>query len=178
MMRDMDINDLRALIRLIPPLRSLVDEVEKSIHLELYHGTGDLAVRSYRGLRETALNIIDDPYLVSLELDVAPQTDDRQKVAQVMMAANQLLAYIESQAGVRGISAPRGSYSVQTAPNISLDMGDVIGGQIDRVMDVVRDAMRSIPKPPKPPRPPEHLQRKQRRVEVEIDYDDDDDDLM
>ena len=42
---------LRALIRLIPPARALRDDLDKSIHLELYAGTGDLAVGSFEGLR-------------------------------------------------------------------------------------------------------------------------------
>ena len=37
--------DLRALISLIPPARALKNDLEASIHTELYEGTGDLAVK-------------------------------------------------------------------------------------------------------------------------------------
>ena len=43
---------------------------------------------------------------------------------------------------------------MQTAPNITLDMGDVIGGQADRIMDMVNSALGGFPRPPKPPQPP------------------------
>jgi len=160
-MKRLDVEDLRALIRLIPSARALIEQVEKSIHLELYFGAGDLAVRNYRGLLASARAITDDAFLDTLTLDnsIDSWEDDRQKVAQVMMAAGQLIAYLEAQTGVNGSTSARGHYSVQTAPNIHIDMGDVIGGQVDRIMDVVKNAMKGIPKtrggmPPMPPMPP------------------------
>ena len=61
---------LRALIRLIPPARALKEDLEKSIHLELYSGTGALAVRSFQGLQASVSTITDDPYVAALGLTV------------------------------------------------------------------------------------------------------------
>lgn len=184
-MKELNAAELRALIRLIAPLRALREDVEKSIHLELHTGAGDLAVRSYRGLRDSVAAITDDPYVHSLEFEVDEGARDRQKMSLVMLASGQLLAYIEGQTGLTGLtSAPRGSYSVQTAPNIHVDVGDVMGGEVDRVMDMVGNALRGIPRPPRPPRPPEPPEpprghrgpRKRRETwEFEIHEDDEND---
>ncbi|MFO7322207.1 MAG: hypothetical protein DIU68_010785 [Chloroflexota bacterium] len=163
-MRELDVNDLRALIRLIAPLRALREDVEKSLHLELYSGAGDLAVRSLTALRDQVLEITQDPYIEALSLD-AYAGDDREKFSQVMLISGQLLAYLEAQTGVSLAAHPgRQHYSVQTAPNVHLNMGDVVGGQAEKIMDFVEsavaNAMRGIggrggPRPPRPPRPPE-----------------------
>lgn len=163
-MKELNVNELRALIRLIQPLRALRDDVEKSVHLELYHGTADMMVRSLNGLVEAAVKITEDSYLDHLYVQIPEGADDRQKAAHVLLGSGQVLAYLESQTGVPSITG-RQHYQVQTAPNIDINMGDVIGGQVDRVMDVVKDALDGLPfqvrgmssrgpKPPKPPKPP------------------------
>jgi hypothetical protein len=189
-MKSIDVNDLRALIALIPPVRALREDVEKSIHLELYPGTGDLSVRTFRSLRDQVARITDDPYVAALELDVEETTKDKQKAAQVLIGTGQLLAYLEAQTGTGGLNGERrGNYSVQTAPNIHLDMGDVIGGQMDRVMDVINNALRGIPgasgrrgqmppeppMPPRPPRPPREPRERHERHEYLYREDDEDD---
>jgi hypothetical protein len=161
-MRELNVNDLRALIRLISPLRALREDIEKSLLLELYTGSGNLAVRSLEALRDQVLEITQDRYVAALTLDDVPGGGDREKFSQVLLVSGQLLAYLEAQTGVDVASAnKKQQYSVQTAPNISLNMGDVVSGQADKIMDFVEgamnNAMRGIrpPKPPKPPRRPE-----------------------
>jgi hypothetical protein len=95
--------------------------------------------------------------VAGLDVDAHEESKDKHLVSQVMIASGQLLAYLEAQTGLSGIaSAGKSHYQVQTAPNIELNMGDVVGGQVDRVMDMINDAMRHIPRrPPQAPRPPE-----------------------
>lgn len=158
-MRELDVNGLRALIKLIPPLRALRDDVEKSLHLEMYTSAGDLAVRSLNALRDQVLEITQDRYVAALTLD-ADSEGDREKFSQVLLVSGQLLAYLEAQTGINVASmAGRQQYRVQTAPNIHLNMGDVVGGQTDKIMSFVESAMadalrRKGPKPPKPPKGP------------------------
>lgn len=155
-MRELDVNGLRALIKLIPPLRALREDVEKSLHLELYSNAGELAVRSLEALREEVLEITQDRYVAALMLD-SGNGGDREKFSQVLLVSGQLLAYLEAQTGVNvAAMAGRQHYSVQTAPNVHLNMGDMVGGQADKLMSFVESAMSGAlrGKPPKPPKPP------------------------
>lgn len=108
---------LRALIRLLPPAKALKEDLEKSIHLDLYSGTGDMAVRSFQGLQESVARLTNDPYVASLALNVAPGEGDREKVSVALLAAGQLAAYLEGQTGLVNIGGGRGgNLSIQTAP--------------------------------------------------------------
>src|SRR5690606_2920409 len=98
-MRELDVNGLRALIKLIAPLRALREDVEKSLHLEMYSSAGDLAVRSLEALHEQILDITQDRYVAALTVD-AGRGGDREKFSQVLLVSGQLLAYLEAQTGV------------------------------------------------------------------------------
>ena len=121
-MADMGDDRLRSLIRLIPPVRALKDDLEQSIHLELYNGTGDLAVRSFQGLQASVARITDDPYVGSLALSVPEGAGDREKVSLARLAAGQLSAYLEGQTGLVGMGGGGGSrnINIQKAPMINL----------------------------------------------------------
>ena len=107
---------IRGLIRLIKPARALRMELEKNLHMEMYSGAGDMAVRSYRGLRESVAALTDDPYLQALTLDVRPELTDREKVSVVLLMAGQLAAYLEGATGVAGLEGGGDSINIQTAP--------------------------------------------------------------
>ena len=93
---------LRTLIRLVPPARALKEELEKSIHLELYAGTGDLAVKSFQGLQVNVAKIVDDSYVDALSLSAPKEATDKEKVSLALMAIGQLVAYLEGQIGLVG----------------------------------------------------------------------------
>ena len=160
-MKTLTIEDLRALIRLIPAARALQEEVEKSVHLEMYEGTSDLAVRSFHGLQQSVYAISEDPYIAALTIQFRDDTPEKQIIAQVILAASQLVAYIEGQAGVVGLTGPH-RYSIQTAPNVTLNMDGFTGGPVEteRIMETIDRAMRFHPPttppviPPIPPIPP------------------------
>lgn len=155
-MKPLSADDLRALIRLIGPVRALREDTEKSLVLETYPGTGAMAVRTFRSLRDQIAQIAQDEHVAGLDVDADETSKDKALVSQVMIASGQLLAYLEAETGLTGIaSGGKGNYQVQTAPNIELNMGDLIGGQVDRVMDIVNDALRNMGRVPRPPRPPE-----------------------
>jgi hypothetical protein len=154
-MKQLTIEDLRALIRLIPAARALHDELDRSIHLETFEGTGDLAARSFRGLQQSVYAITEDPYIAALEIPASDAVPDRHLVSQVILAASQLIAYLEGQAGVAGLTG-RGSYSIQTAPTVTLNMDGFQGGPhgTERIMETV-DRVMKFQRPPMPPVPPE-----------------------
>ncbi len=155
-MKNLTIDDLRALIRLIPPMRALQDELEKSIPLETYEGTSSLAVRSYAGLQQSVYTITEDSYIAALGINPEDSATERQLIAQVSLAVGQLIAYVEGQTGVAGLTMRHAPY-IQTAPTITLNMDNFqpSPAETDRIMRTVDRIMRfQPPVPPTPPIPP------------------------
>ncbi|HVU12171.1 MAG TPA: hypothetical protein VHD90_12880 [Phototrophicaceae bacterium] len=155
-MKNLTSDDLRALIRLIPPMRALQDELEKSIPLETYEGTGNLAVRSFQGLQQSVYTITEEPYVAALGINLDEGATERQLIAQVSLAVGQLIAYVEGQTGVAGLTL-RPAPHIQTAPTITLNMDSFQGSpeETDRIMRTLDRAIRfQPPVPPAPPVPP------------------------
>lgn len=111
---------LRDLIRLIPPARSLKQDLEKSLHLETWPGTGDMAVRMFQGLHQSVAALTDNAYVQSLELAAPTEAGDKEKVAMATLAASQLLAYLVGETGLAGDSGGGGHTEIQTAPKITI----------------------------------------------------------
>ena len=136
-----DTNDtLRALIRLIPPARALRESLEKSLHLELYEGTGDFAVQSFQGLQAGVTAVTVDPVGASLAIHPPTTATDREKVSLALLAAGQLAAYLEGQTGLAGSGG--GTSQIQTAPNIN--NVNIIGGSpaaSDKMVDTIARAV-------------------------------------
>ena len=132
--------DLHALIRLIPPARALRDDLEASIHKELYQGTGDLAVRSYNNLHASVSRLTDDLYVESLALEVPEKANDKEKVLLARLAASQLVACLEGQTGLVGIGGGSGSNADNFyAPVINGPISDVSSEIIQKIMGLVTD---------------------------------------
>src|SRR5688572_26003519 len=112
-------SQLRALIRLLPPARTLKDHLEKSLHLEIYAGTGDFAISSFKGLHASISRLTDDPYVAALAIQVPEGSGDRDKVSLALLAAGQLAAYLEGETGITNMGGSKGT-NIQTAPNITL----------------------------------------------------------
>lgn len=127
--------NLRTLIRLIPPARALRDNLEKNIEMELYDGTGDMAVQTYEGLLATIATLDDSPFVAGLKLKVPAGSGEKEKVALVQLAANQLLAYLEGQTGLVGLGG--GGHASYNSPNISIaNIKGVPAGTIDSMLDI------------------------------------------
>lgn len=127
---------LRALIRLIPPARALKEDLEKSLYMELYEGAGEMAVQSFQGLQTSVAHLAADPYVESLAVRIPPDADDKQKVAVTLLAAGQLVAYLEGQTGLPGVG---GGNNMQMAPNIKVLSGNIKGvtpEAIEKALDI------------------------------------------
>lgn len=129
---------LRAQIRLLPPAKALQERLEESIHLELYSGAGDLAVRSFNGLLASAAAIHTDPYLNSLTVSLAEGATDREKVSTALLAAGQLVGYLEGQTGLVNLGGGgKGGNSYHTAPSVNLNaINGVPAETINRALDI------------------------------------------
>lgn len=142
-MAEMGDDKLRALIRLIPPARALKEDVEQSLHLDLYGGTGNAAVQSFRGLQTSVAAITGDPYVASLTLDVADGATDKEKVALVRLAAGQLIAFLEGQTGLVDLGGKKGGGThIQTAPNINLNITGMSSSGVEKIVDMVAGKMK------------------------------------
>ena len=135
---------IRALIRLIPPVRALKQNLEKSLIMEHYAGTGNLAVKSFQGLRENVARIGEDPYVDALSLEVAVDATDREKVSLVLLAAGQLAAYLEGQTGLVSFGGEESGTHIQTAPHLEhVFSGNVQihGAVADEIAKLARSAV-------------------------------------
>lgn len=132
--------DLSALIRLIPPAHALKDDLEASIHMGLYEGTGDWAVKSYNNLHASVTRLIDDPYVKSLALAVSEKANDREKVLLARLASSQLAAYLEGQTGLVGQGRGGGANTDNFyAPVINGPISDVSGETLKKIMGLVKN---------------------------------------
>jgi hypothetical protein len=132
--------DLRALIRLIPPARALKNDLEASIHKELYEGTGDLAVKSYNNLHASVSRLTDDPYVKSLALEVAERANDKEKVLLARLAASQLVACLEGQTGLVGLGEGSNSNADNFyAPVINGPISNLSNETLEKIMGLVKD---------------------------------------
>ena len=129
--------DLSALIRLIPPARTLKNDLEASLHMELYTGIGDIAVKSYNNLHTSVSRIISDPYVKSLALEVPEKASDKEKVLLARLASSQLVACLESQTGLVGVGSSGNSY--YTAPVFNGSISDINNETLDRIIGRVKD---------------------------------------
>jgi hypothetical protein len=119
---------LRALIRLIPPAQALKNDLERSLHMELYAGAGDTAVRSFQGLQGAVARIASDPYVDSLALQVPADADDKQKVTMTRLAVGQLAAYLEGQTGLVNLGGNSAGSTIQyRSPQILSDGANIQG---------------------------------------------------
>lgn len=131
---------LRALIRLMPPARSLKEDLEKSLHMEHYGGTGDLALRSYRALQEAIARLTEDPYVSALSVEPAGGADDREKVSLVLLAVGQLLAYLEGQTGLPATQSTGPGKIQVRSPNINFTNVEGVSREaLDHVLNMAAD---------------------------------------
>ena len=138
--------NLREVIRLVPAARALKDQLEKSLYMETFSGTGDVAVKSYNGLHQSISRFTDDPYVHSLTPDIAADADDKQKVSLILLVAGQLLAYVEGQIGLSSAGGDRHQMRVVAARGVPLDrtmhVGHIVDAEGGKVVDVIKRVMK------------------------------------
>ncbi len=135
-------DQLQALIRLIAPARALKEDLEKSVHLELYNGTGDFAVKSVRALQASVAQITNDPFLTGLTIEVPESATDKEKVSLASLAASQLAAYLIGQTGVTAAASDfgaggNGNGNISTGTHISINFSDIQGATPETVAKMV-----------------------------------------
>lgn len=120
-------DNLRALIRMLPPARALRQELKTVIAAETFDGVGKLAVRNFTGLLNSVMSLTGDgDYLATLSVEPSGNGDaaDKEQVMAVLFSLSQLIAYLEGQIGLPatgGEEASRDNRNYITNDN-SVDM--------------------------------------------------------
>ncbi|MBZ0291429.1 MAG: hypothetical protein K8L99_02570, partial [Anaerolineae bacterium] len=107
-------NEMRREIRqLLPALKSLASSTDRAITMQTYGAMGNMAVKSYRNLHGRLVQLLpDDGYVTdALALEVNESSKDEDKVAQVNLAANQLVEYLEAQVRTAPPPPPRPGFA-------------------------------------------------------------------
>jgi len=134
-------DSLRALIRLISPASALKEDLEKSIHLDIYAGMGDLAIKSFNGLRASVAAITNEPYIATLALTPSETATDKEKVSLAMLAAGQLTAYLEGQTGLISMGGRERDIVYHTAPTITISGNNLPAEAINKMLDIGEKGM-------------------------------------
>lgn len=183
-MRIMDEATNKDLAQLQMAFKSLSRSVEKGLLTDMYAGAGDVVVRSYRALYARAVELLPDDYYVAhvLNLDLAGDAADRQKLAAVSLQTSQMVDYLDSLQHVD-------ARPLFTGPD--MDELRTMGRDIqEQVLSVTRNTLRramanidvtiqrqSPPEPPEAPQPPEPPQPPSAKRKIEIADDDDEDEI-
>ena len=84
----------------------------------------------------------DDPYVGALSLEVPDGATDKEKASLVLLAAGQLLAYLEGQTGLVGIGGGDYTFSVQTGTRLqNVRVDNVSPGQAEKMASMIEKAM-------------------------------------
>lgn len=101
----MDEQTFNELNKLVLAIRALSKSVDRALMTGTYEGTGSMMVKNYRSLQTRAAQLLPDDYFVTdtLVLEIEPDSSEKETVAQVQLAVQQLSAYLEGQLrGYRG----------------------------------------------------------------------------
>jgi len=147
--------------KLIPALQSLHKSVERALVTETFKGTGNMAVKSYTSLHARVAALLpDDDYITeALLLEVPDDAEEADKVAQVQLAASQLVMYLEQQ--VRDARRSRRHGGGDIFAGADIDEIKELGQELrDRIVSQTRETLR----------------RAMSNIDIDISSDDDDDD--
>ncbi len=126
---------LRAAIRFVPVARALKADLEESIHMESYQGTGSVALRSFRNLQRSIGQITGDSFIASLGSDLPDNATDKEKVWQALLAIDQLLAYLGPQAGFPSESQVVQDRRFQNYKQLTI--GSITGAKADKITEQI-----------------------------------------
>lgn len=185
----MDETTATSLNQLRLAFKSLLKSAEKALMTEMYPGSGDVSVRSYRALHTHAVGLLPDDYYVRevLVLDLADDAPEKQKLAAVSLQAGQMVDYLDS---LLKASDPRFAF-----PGPDMDEIKGLGRDLqEQILSVTRTTLRralsgidiSISKPPspyppgspEPPMPPEPPEPPKGKRKIELDDEDETDDNL
>lgn len=132
----MDEQIYNELNKLALAIRALSKSVDRALMTNTFEGTAKMMVKNYRSLQARAAQLLPEDYFITdtLVLEVEESSNEREMVAQVQFAVQQLSAYVDGQ--LRG---QRGSF-----PNtpVSDDFRSLGRDLQDQIINVTKYALR------------------------------------
>jgi len=98
---------INMLKRYVAALKTLSDTVKMAVYNDMYKGSGSTYARNYTGLHKAIADILNDPYIDSLVLDIPADANDTVKANLVLGLSRQLSAYLgEDPSDLYGRKSP------------------------------------------------------------------------
>lgn len=135
----MDEQTFNELNKLALAIRALSKSVERALMTNTFDGTANMMAKNYRSLQAKAAQLMPDDYFVTdtLVLDIEPDSTEREIVAQVQLAVQQLSAYMDGQ-----LRSQRGNFPSGTTSAIGDDFRSLGRDLQDQIINVTKYALR------------------------------------
>lgn len=95
----MDEKTRETLSQIVLALKAFAKSVEKSFHMGMYDGTGEMIVRQYTSLHGKVRQLLPDDFYINeiLVVDAVKESaEDEKIVSQIMLVSEQLLDYLQN----------------------------------------------------------------------------------
>jgi hypothetical protein len=139
----MDEVKLQKIQQYLQALRALQRSVERAVQMDVYQGTGRMAVKQYTGIQRKVAELFPEDFYVTdtLTLELDDQIEERHLLSQVQLAAGQMVIYLEGVLRENHRHPGEGGFRPGEFP---LERGDwrAIGREIqDQVMRLTRETI-------------------------------------
>lgn len=93
----MDEMNIQKIHQYLQALRALQRSVERAVQMDVYQGTGRMAVKQYTGIQRKVAELFPDDFYVTdtLTLELDDKIEERHMLSQVQLAAGQMVIYLE-----------------------------------------------------------------------------------
>jgi hypothetical protein len=87
---------LKSLKRHYKALKNLRGDMHNMVHMDTYRGQGELLVRTYISLHKAINELVNDPVIEALTINLPEDAKEREKAMQVVILVGQLSAHVEA----------------------------------------------------------------------------------
>jgi len=136
----MDENTRAQLQDLLPALKALRNSLQETVQNRTFAGTSQMALKSYRGLHQRVADLLPDDFFITetLALEIDDNVSEEQVVAQVNLAASQLVTYLDDKLK----QTRRGHVPPEFDTTVEFDFGELGRNLRDRILAQTKDTIR------------------------------------
>lgn len=138
----MDETKIQKIQQYLQALKALQRSVERAVQMDVYQGTGRMAVKQYAGIQRKVAELYPEDFYVTdtLTLELDEEIAERHMLSQVQLAAGQMVIYLEGLLREQNVSG-RG---FEFRGDINVERGDWrgLGREIqDQIMRLTRETI-------------------------------------
>ncbi len=138
----MDEVKIQKIQQYLQALRALQRSVERAVQMDVYQGTGRMAVKQYSGIQRKIAELYPEDFYVTdtLTLELDEQIEERHMLSQVQLAAGQMVIYLEGLLREQNV----GGRGFEMRGDFNIERGDWrgLGREIqDQVMRLTRETI-------------------------------------